>query len=526
MNARVLLQGGYVCISLLLLSACSFGTTTTSAPPPLGRVSMRLTSDWGTLNPAKSLQASAFQIEASAYDRLVALGPGSKILPYLATSWTQTPGSITFALRTDAKCSDGTPVTATVVADSINYLFAPSTNSPALRLFGPRPYSASAVDSSHVTVKVSSNITDLLTPFISPADSIVCPAGLLPGADFTKHSYGSGPYTLDSANEPISATLTLRPDWKWGPQGSTASGLPTTLFYQVVTNETTAANLVLTGGLNIAQVSGPDVARLSANKSLTHLVAYPPVATLMIFNESAGRPTADEAVRKAFSAAVDRTAWNQAANGGHGVVATSLLAAQVNCYSPQTAQLLPSPSIASAKTILTADGYVAGADGKLSKDGKPLTITVVGNTGQNAGPEYVSNQLAALGVNANLTLTDRATASNDWTKGAFDVILVDIRSHEPTLSTAIDFYTGSNPPPVGLDWSRIFDPAADQAVKAARTTVGAESCSNWDMAVRALLSNHDLLPLAFPAADFFSTQISFLPDTIFVRVDTFKRTAA
>src|SRR5689334_16112859 len=55
-----------------------------------GTITARHVGDWITfdfqrLNPSFSLFGSG------PYDRLVALGPGAKIVPYLATSWKQTP---------------------------------------------------------------------------------------------------------------------------------------------------------------------------------------------------------------------------------------------------------------------------------------------------------------------------------------------------------------------------------------------------------------------------------------------------
>ena len=58
-------------------------------------------------------------------------------------------------------------------------------------------------------------------------------------------------------------TMKLRPDFKWGPNGITAKtlGIPDTIIYKIVTNETTAANLLITGGLDLATLNGPEIDR-------------------------------------------------------------------------------------------------------------------------------------------------------------------------------------------------------------------------------------------------------------------------
>ena len=86
-------------------------------------VAIRAVGDWKTLDPHSNPTAPGYTIILAAYDRLVALDKG-KVVPYLAKSWTIGPGSVTFDLRTDATCTDGTRVTADVVAKSMRRFFA------------------------------------------------------------------------------------------------------------------------------------------------------------------------------------------------------------------------------------------------------------------------------------------------------------------------------------------------------------------------------------------------------------------
>ncbi len=69
------------------------------------------------------------------------------ISPYLAKSWTTSPSTIVFTLRKDATRQDGTPITATVVANSLHRFTDPATkSSQAARLLTPGPYTISADD--------------------------------------------------------------------------------------------------------------------------------------------------------------------------------------------------------------------------------------------------------------------------------------------------------------------------------------------------------------------------------------------
>ncbi len=55
-------------------------------------------------------------------------------------------------------------------------------------------------------------------------------------------------------------TLTRRKDYTWGPGDwdPKAKGLPDTVVIKIVANETTTANLLISGGANAAQFVGPD----------------------------------------------------------------------------------------------------------------------------------------------------------------------------------------------------------------------------------------------------------------------------
>jgi peptide/nickel transport system substrate-binding protein len=79
-----------------------------------------------------------------AYDRLVAYQDG-KIVPYLATKWAVKARAITFTLRRDASCADGTKITPLVVLDSFRrFIQTPHRTTFYTSMWGPGPYHISA----------------------------------------------------------------------------------------------------------------------------------------------------------------------------------------------------------------------------------------------------------------------------------------------------------------------------------------------------------------------------------------------
>lgn len=510
-----------------LLTACQAAGTASPGPVQGGTVSLRLgKGDWDSLNPTKTT-GGGYQFLMAMYDRLFALNPDGKVVPYLARSWKLAPGSITVTIRTDATCEDGTRVDANMVANSFNHLFAPATHSAAVREFGPGPYSATAEGTDRVTIDVGNGFTDLLVPLADAPSGIVCPAGLAPGADLENHSYGSGPYTLVSATHGVGAELKLKSNWKWGPNGVTAStaGLPSTLEFKVINNETTAANELLTGSLDIGLVRGPDRSRLLSDKSFIHHTVHTPMAMELFFNESAGRPTADENVRQAFEYALDRKALNQAAAAGDGLVATSIWAPDVECFDPQAAKLIPAQDVNKAKSLLQQAGYVTGADGRMTKDGKQLALTIVGrNPDTLQGADYVADQLTKLGVDVSLMDLESNAYLQRLTSSNFDLMVFQITNPLPDPSITIDYLVGKLPP-AGQNYSRVDNATAANAVSSARTSTGAAICQNWTKVQESILQQHDMLPIDYPETTWFGRHIEFGASTAFLEPSSLRRLA-
>ena len=136
-----------------------------------------------------------------------------------------------------------------------------------------------------------------------------------------------------------------------GPSGLTAKDLPDSLTFNIVATDTTAANDLITGGVDVAPIQGPDVARLLTDKSLQHIATPSFKLSPLYMNATAGHPTADPQVRRAIMTAIDPAAWNQAAYGGRGVTSSSVFSKQALCYAPATAQYMPQPSLAMARQI-------------------------------------------------------------------------------------------------------------------------------------------------------------------------------
>jgi peptide/nickel transport system substrate-binding protein len=508
--------------SALILAMAVIATACGSAPPgsttptgtaaaiePLGPISMRLLGNWTTLDIQGNAESSGSTIANAIYDRLVARGADGKMIPYLAESWTADASSATFKIRKDVTCEDGTPLTPTLIANSFKRLFDPATpsfNRP--RIFGPGPYTVTADDAtSTFKVAIGSPTTDLLAAFSHYAAGVICPEGLRDPAKLLDDAWGSGPYTLEEAVRGDHATLKIRKDWKWGPNGTTSAHLPEQITIKVVPNATTAANLVITGGLDIAQITGPDVPRLQNEKSLTVRESHGFQPFPMVFNHQATRPTSDERVREALMTAIDAKAWAQAAFDGRAIVTPSIATPDVPCHDASIASLVPAQSLDKAASLLKTAGWNLEGN-RLMKDGKQMTITVISSQTfyQRAAPEYLQAQWNRLGINTVVNDTDQPTFLVNLRGANFDVVVVAGTGAPPFISYMMGSMSGPLPPS-GSNYGHINDPELEAAITKAMTST---DCAGWAAVQRALLAKKHALPLAAPIWHWFTRGIDMI----------------
>ncbi len=512
-SRRSLARGATViAVTAVLASACGGGsnnsTSGTAGARPVsgGTLTIRGTRDFDTWDPATCTTCREYA--SVFYATLLAIDGSGKIVPYLARSYTATATSVTFKLRTDVTCSDGARVTPEVVKDSLQRMIdIKAPNNAAL--FGPGPYTVTADDASGtVTFSVGTPFSDLVYGFtqLDPGlqTGIVCPAGLKDPRSLATTPDGAGPYTLVDAVHGDHITARLRPDFTWGPEGVTAKtpGIPKTIVFKEVTDEATAANLILSGGIDAGTVTGPDVQRLLANSSVEHQRIQLYLANPLVFNQLPNHPTADPAVRRALITAIDPKAVLAALGGpSYGITTTSFETPAARCFDPATAKLLPRPDLAKARSILTADGYTL-VNGKMTKDGKPLTISYAQGHDFDPVPDYLVKQWTDLGVTVVANVTDTSTwISSYLIPGNFDATILQVNGTAPLPAKLASRLSG---PPRVPNFARITDPILDQEYAAAEATTGAESCRHWASFQEELLKNDDYLPLVAQTSYWFS----------------------
>ncbi|MFC0675371.1 TIGR04028 family ABC transporter substrate-binding protein [Brachybacterium hainanense] len=376
---------------------------------------------WSTLYPPSAGFYPNGGIVHNITDRLLHQDPETLALePWIATALPEVDDDATvytFTLRTDATYSDGTPVDAENVVRNID-LFAKGDPSRALTVSEAiNNYDrGEVVDASTVRFHFTAP-----SPGFAQAVSTIN-SGLLANATLDRSGeqfgpgnatdiIGSGPFVIAEEKIGTQLSLTAREDYAWAPAsaGHTGRAHLDGIDYVVAGEDSVRVGTVTSGQAHIArQIEAPDEPLFDAEGLHLHAAATSGVNNGLSFRFR-DPALADIRTRQALIAAIDRQAIVDTLFTDSYPLATGALATTALGYVDTSAQYVHDP--AQAASLLDAAGWVAGADGKRSKDGTPLTLTFNEALPQPRSREVVTliqEQLAELGIAVELHPGDQA----------------------------------------------------------------------------------------------------------------------
>lgn len=478
-------------------------------------VAIALADDPGALNPFQTLGQAAFQTFEFLYDNLIKMDENGELLPNLASEWTYEGNVATFTIREGITCSDGSPVTASVIADNFAWVQDPANESAQIGLTFPDADFTVAADDQARTVTITlSEPTDYFLQALASLFPIVCGAGLEDPETLATVSSGSGPYVLEEAVPGDHYRLVRRDEYAWGPYEDTdIASLPAEIDLRIVANETTAANLLESGELQAAVVNGPDRQRLTGDGYGN--VRTPIGGRFMLFSQQDGRPTVDERVRRALVAAVDvPQVATVVTQGLADEPPTSIMAGQpVYCGPNESAtDVLPAHDPEAAADLLDEAGWEEGDAGTRQQDGEPLELDVVYQTttpGNEEGVQLIAEAWEALGIGVALRpITDAEQSELMFETGNYDVM--PLTAARPPVPTPLVGLFTSPPPPEGVNAARIDNPEfAERAAAALSTADHEEACEHWFAAENALYAQVDYIPVADDVMNWITRDITF-----------------
>ncbi|AYA16279.1 ABC transporter substrate-binding protein [Streptomyces alfalfae] len=480
-----------VAATSLLASACTTGPAggpSSSGDESGGTVKIGFTSDVTSFDPAKGASATDYVITSLLYQPLIGQDDGGTFVPGLADTWTSTPTKTTLTLKKGLTCSDGSALTASQVVASLKRYRA--TSAGALLTFGAanagdRTTITGDDETGTVTVTTASPWGEVLAGLSGTGAGIVCEAGLDAGAAALAQGAvkgaATGPYEMATAQRGASYELRLRKGFEAYPRfASMPAGKPADrLRFQISKNESTLANQLQTGALDLAPLTGTDATRFTGNDTFT-VRSTPLIRNHIGFNQRPGRPGADPKVRKAIAQAVDVDAYNNVF-GGTGRPLISYVDDKAACVSTDDS-LVTRTDTAAAKQVLK---------------GVPIRLEGSNAVAGGAGNSYVAEALRAAGAEVKLTNADNATWATDVTanRGDWDVTVFPLITG--TLARGGTYFLGPEPAEGGLNYGAVKNAAyAENYVAATSTTDRNAKCAAWQKAQEALLEANDVIPLA------------------------------
>ncbi|GHH33425.1 ABC transporter substrate-binding protein [Lentzea cavernae] len=484
-------------LAAVVLAGCgTAGTTGNQNLAQGGTFTMSVAADPGSLDPALTVLSVARGVGRFLYGRLIERTSDGQIVAGLAEKWDATVTSATFTLRQGITCSDGAPLTAADVAANITFVGDPANKSPLAGIQVP-PGTTATADEATRTVTVTSGAPDAFLLTNVGTLPIACAKGLADRSLLAKGEQGTGMFKITEIAANDHYTLERRKDFAWGPGDwkTDQQGLPDKVVIRVIANETTAVNLLLSGQLTAATVAGPDQERLLGQK-LDHVDAASPLGTLT-FNQSAGHPGQDPAVRRALLQGLDLAQVGKVLTNGRGRPSKSLVTVEPRpCTGDNVSANLPKFDKAAASSALDAAGWRAGADGTRAKDGQPLSVKLLQPT--VAGPtltstaELIQQSWQGIGVKVEIAPVDAAGINQSlFGTGAWDVSMVPLTLSLP--SQLVSFASGPVPPQ-GVNFGHISNAEFESESKLAASKAGAEGCDNWNKAEAALVKDASFVP--------------------------------
>ncbi len=399
---------------LLLPLACARKTAQDSVPDPAktypsayGDTLVQGTiADPAILNPVLASDSASHEITGLVFNGLLRYDKDLNLEGELAERWEVSPDgkTITFHLRKNIAFHDGQPLTAQDVHFSLSTYLNPNVKT-AYRSNYTSIAKYQALDDYTFRVWYTEPFAPALQ---SLAGMAILPKHLLAGKDintaddFNQHPIGSGPYIFKTWKRTEAVTLEANPNY--------FEGRPCIqrLVYRVIPDMSVQFLEMQNGALDTMTMTPNQFNREGSQKAFQNRFNKyrysAPQYTYLGFNLK--NPIfKDVRVRKAIALAINRQALVDSVLEGLGTIGTGPYTPTSWAY-PAEAKALPYDPEA-AKQLLREAGFTYSAEGKLMKDGKPFTFTILtnqGNLNREQTATIIQSQLKTIGMDVQIRI--------------------------------------------------------------------------------------------------------------------------
>jgi len=398
-RARLTYRSAAVAASIAAISVLAACGSSGSGSPPGESGSTAASGVGGTINWEWELPTSWDPVTSSAgwdmhvlglvYASVTTLDAKGDVIPGLASSWKYAADgkSVTFDLRTGLKFSDGSPLTATSVAQNIErgQTQANSTVSAELSVISKVTVGSPTSFTLDLS-QVDYQVPDLLA---GKDGMIVNPAYFKNVTALATKPAGAGPFTLTSYVPDSHASLVRNPDYWDAGQIHVAD-----FNVLSITQPEQILSALESGQVNVAYIAGNQVAAAKAAGFKIDVIPSEVVNELDIQTSTA--PFTNPKVVEAINYAINRQAILQVQASGYGAISYQPFPAGFVGYSAKLANEYPyNPAL--AKQLLAQAGY---------PNGLSITLTSISAVDDPLA-EQIQGQLAEVGI--KVTIKDIAS---------------------------------------------------------------------------------------------------------------------
>ncbi|GMK38992.1 peptide-binding protein [Paenibacillus sp. CCS19] len=347
----------------------------------------------------------------------------------------------TIKLKTTAKWSDGQPVTADDVVFTFNAIRDPKAASPGISQFD-KVDTIEKVDDH--TVRIT--LKQVYAPFQYVIASAIVPAHVLKDVkpeELLKHPYGTdpaktvtnGPWKWTEWKQKQNLTFEADPNY-WGPKPHIQK-----VIFKIYADQNTEVQALIKGDVDLTQAIPVTQVEAVKQKSDINVVLEPgPLYEYVGFNFNADNfkdkfiPFATPKSRQAIAYALNRQGMVDNVLKGTGKLMNAPFLPG-SWADPGDAVVNYGYDAEQAKKLLAEDGWVAGKDGILEKDGHRFAFELQYNAG-NSRREQVAAVMQQNLKDVGIEMTPKAVDFSAWveqnlTPGKYEAVLLSWSLNNP-----------------------------------------------------------------------------------------------
>lgn len=419
---------------LLILAACAREPEIASP----NAITVGFLADAKRLLPLLASDSASADISGLVFNGLTKYDKDIKITGDLAESWEIKKGGleIIFHLRKGVRWHDGKPFTASDVTFTYETIIDPKAPTPYSSNYGPVE-SVTALDEHTVRVVYK----EPYAPALESWGMGVISRHILEGKDiaseeFNRKPIGTGPYKLKEWITGQRIVLEANDDY--------FEGRPKIDRYiaRIIPDTATMFLELKFGGIDFMGLTPPQY-KLQADKPLfrRHFqkFRYPAFQyTYLGFNLLDAR-FKDVTVRRAIAHAINKRSIINGVLLGYGTAATGPFPPESWAYNADVSDVKDiAYDPAHAKKLLAEAGWKPGEGGKLQKDGKPFSFTVITNQGNDVrlkSAQIIKEDLKAVGIDMDIKVLEWQALLHEFIdKRRFEAVIMGwALSRDPDL---------------------------------------------------------------------------------------------